>query len=64
MVVNISAVVLLGVIVLVLIRKTGLTVGSAIVCILFGFYLARTAAAPAIQTGVDTVTSWISSWRP
>lgn len=53
MAVSFSAVVLLGVIAFLLVRKAGLNIGHAIVCVLFGFFLAGTSAAPSIRDGVQ-----------
>jgi hypothetical protein len=51
MVLTVSGVVLLGIIVLLFFRKDGLKVSHAVVCSLFGFYLAGTAIAPSIHAG-------------
>ncbi|MES4903632.1 MULTISPECIES: hypothetical protein [unclassified Streptomyces] len=51
MILSISGVVLLGVIVFVFFRKDGLKASHAIICALFGFYLASTAIAPSIRAG-------------
>lgn len=53
MVVSLSLVVLLGVIVYLLVKKSGLKAGHAIVCALFGFFLAGSSAAPSIRDGVQ-----------
>ncbi|MFP3988123.1 hypothetical protein U9R90_11560 [Streptomyces sp. E11-3] len=49
MALSISAVVLFLVLVVVLIRKSGLKAGHAIVCVLLGFYLASSSVAPTIN---------------
>ncbi|SFC89789.1 hypothetical protein [Streptomyces aidingensis] len=51
MVLQVSGVVLLGVIVFLFFRKDALKPSHAIVCGLFGFYLAGTAVAPSIRAG-------------
>ncbi|WP_326594683.1 hypothetical protein [Streptomyces sp. NBC_01803] len=51
MILSVSGVVLLGVIVFLFFRKDGLKLSHAVVCSLFGFYLAGTAAAPSIEAG-------------
>ncbi|MEJ8632004.1 hypothetical protein [Streptomyces sp. MS2.AVA.5] len=61
MAVSISAVVLLGMIVFVLIRGGSVRLGPALACAGFGFFLASTGAAPTITDAIGTVTSWISS---
>lgn len=57
MVLSISGVVLLGIIVFLLFRKDGLKPSHAIVCALFGFYLAGTALAPGIKAGGASLAS-------
>jgi hypothetical protein len=59
MVLSISGVLLLGALVILLTRKSGLKVSHAIVCALFGFYLAGTSIAPNIRDGGDTLASII-----
>jgi hypothetical protein len=59
--VSISAVVLLGIVVFVLIRGGSVRLGPALACGLFGFFLASTGAAPLITDAIGTVTGWISS---
>ncbi|KRV47060.1 hypothetical protein AQ490_09910 [Wenjunlia vitaminophila] len=49
MALTVSVVVLLLVIVYLLIKKSGLNTGHAIVCVLLGFYLASSSAAPTID---------------
>ncbi|MFB7745389.1 hypothetical protein [Streptomyces sp. NPDC056132] len=61
MAVSISAVVLLAIIVVVLIRGGTVRLLPALVCAGFGFFLASTGAAPFITDAVSTVTGWISS---
>lgn len=61
MAVSISAVVLLGIVVFVLIRGGSVRVLPALACAGFGFFLASTGAAPLITDAVGTVTGWISS---
>ncbi|UED82782.1 hypothetical protein [Streptomyces profundus] len=51
MVLSVSGVVLLGVVVVLFFRKDGLKPTHALVCGLFGFYLAGTAMAPSIEAG-------------
>nr|WP_162934296.1 hypothetical protein [Streptomyces scabiei] len=61
MAVSISAVVLLGIVVFVLIRGGSVRLGHALACAGFGFFLAFTGAAPTITSAISTVTGWISS---
>ncbi|MDN0193868.1 DUF2304 family protein [Streptomyces sp. S.PNR 29] len=60
MAVSISAVVLLAVITFLLIKKGGLNAGHAIVCTLFGFYLASSSVAPTISQAVASLARMIS----
>jgi hypothetical protein len=59
--VSISAVVLLGIVVFVLIRGGSVRISHALACALLGFFLASTGAAPLINDAIGTVTGWISS---
>ena len=49
MALSISAVVLLAIIVFLLVKKSGLKAGHALVCVLLGFYLASSSVAPTIN---------------
>ncbi|MFB7107397.1 hypothetical protein, partial [Streptomyces hydrogenans] len=60
MAISFSAVLLLGIVLVVLIRGGSLKAGPAVVAVLFGFFLASTGAAPLINDAVSTVTGWIS----
>lgn len=62
MALSISAAVLLGIIVFVLIRGGSVRVGSALACTLFGFTLAATGLAPAINSGLASFAGLISSF--
>jgi hypothetical protein len=55
MVLSVSGLLLLGVIVFLFFRKDGLKISHAVVCGLFGFYLAGTAVAPSIQAGGESL---------
>jgi hypothetical protein len=46
---SISAVVLFLIIVVLLVQKSGLKAGHAVVCVLLGFYLASSSIAPTIN---------------
>ncbi|MFH0245348.1 hypothetical protein ACGRHY_23675 [Streptomyces sp. HK10] len=61
MVLSISGVLLLGVIVFLFFRKDNLKLSHAIVCALFGFYLAGSAIAPGIQAGGATLANLIGN---
>ncbi|MGP3982615.1 hypothetical protein [Streptomyces sp. KR80] len=59
MALSISAVVLLAIIVFLLIRKSGLKAGHAVVCMLLGFYLASSSIAPTINELTTNVAGMI-----
>lgn len=50
MIVSVSAALFLAVIVIVLLRQRAVGIGSALACATFGFCLASTGIAPAIET--------------
>jgi hypothetical protein len=60
MIVSVSAVVALAALVLVLWRYAGLRPWHAVVCVLFGFFLASTSAAPHIRDGARAVAHFLS----
>ncbi|WP_369197178.1 hypothetical protein [Streptomyces djakartensis] len=61
MALSISAVVLLAIIVFLLIKKSGLKGGHAIVCMLLGFYLASSTVAPTISELTNNIAGMIGS---
>ncbi|MEE1939222.1 hypothetical protein V1L54_07315 [Streptomyces sp. TRM 70361] len=61
MALSISAVVLLAIIVFLLIKKSGLKTGHALVCMLLGFYLASSTVAPTISELTSNVAGMIGS---
>lgn len=61
--ISISAVVLLGILVFILVKKSGLNAAHAIVCILFGFFLASTSMAPSINRFVTGIADMIGQIR-
>ncbi|GGY01008.1 hypothetical protein ABZ499_03050 [Streptomyces sp. NPDC019990] len=61
MALSISAVVLLAIIVFLLIKKSGLKAGHAIVCMLLGFYLASSTVAPTISELTSNIAGMIGS---
>ncbi|AGK79820.1 MULTISPECIES: hypothetical protein [Streptomyces] len=61
MALSISAVVLLAIIVFLLIRKSGLKGGHAVVCMLLGFYIASSSVAPTISDLTSNVAGMIGS---
>ncbi|MFB6790233.1 hypothetical protein ACIQWB_36895 [Streptomyces olivaceus] len=62
MALSISAAVLLGIIVFVLLKGGYVRAGSALVCALFGFTLATTGLAPTINSGLASLAGLISSF--
>ncbi|MER6499422.1 hypothetical protein ABT218_08530 [Streptomyces sp. NPDC001455] len=63
MALSISAVVLLAIVVFLLIRKSGLKAGHAVVCALLGFYLASSSIAPSIANLTTNVAGMIGSLK-
>ncbi|MFD7429870.1 hypothetical protein [Streptomyces sp. NPDC059814] len=63
MALSISAVVLLAIVVFLLIRKSGLKGGHAVVCMLFGFYLASSSIAPTISEVTTNVAGMIGGLK-
>ncbi|MET8955486.1 hypothetical protein [Streptomyces sp. NPDC004533] len=61
MAISISAVVLLGIIAFVLLRRGSVRIWPALTCTGFGFFLASTSAAPTITDAIGAITGWISS---
>ena len=61
MALSISAVVLLAVIVFILVKKSGLKAPHAVVCVLLGFYLASSTAAPTISELTTNIAGVIES---
>ncbi|CAM5479811.1 MULTISPECIES: hypothetical protein [Streptomyces] len=61
MALSISAVVLLAIIVFLLIKKSGLKGGHAVVCVLLGFYLASSTVAPTINELTTNIAGMIGS---
>jgi hypothetical protein len=62
--VSIPLVALLGAVVFVAWRYMGLKVWQVILCLLFGFFLAATTAAPEISRLVTVLVQWLTSSKP
>jgi hypothetical protein len=60
MTVSMPLVAILGVAVYVIWRYMGLRVWHAAVCLLFGFFLAATTAAPEIRQVVRAIVRWLT----
>ncbi|GGZ84266.1 hypothetical protein ABT144_21870 [Streptomyces sp. NPDC002039] len=63
MALSISAVVLLAIVVFLLVRRSGLKAGHAVVCVLLGFYLASSTIAPTLSQLTSNVASMISGLK-
>ncbi|MEV6807304.1 hypothetical protein ACH4NF_27465 [Streptomyces sp. NPDC017248] len=63
MALSISAVVLLAIIVFLLIKKSGLKGGHAVICVLLGFYLASSTVAPTIKELTTNVAGMIGNLK-
>ncbi|MDF4253608.1 MULTISPECIES: hypothetical protein [unclassified Streptomyces] len=63
MALSISAVVLLAIIVILLVRKSGLKAGHAVICMLLGFYLASSSMAPTINDLTSNVAGMIGELK-
>ncbi|MBL3665703.1 hypothetical protein JL475_06760 [Streptomyces sp. M2CJ-2] len=61
MALSISVVVLLAIIVFLLIKKSGLKTGHAVVCMLLGFYMASSTIAPTISELTTNIAGMIGS---
>ena len=61
MLLSVSAVLLFGIATLLLLRYRALTVGSAIVPALFGFYLASTGIAPTVNHTLTNLAHTLAS---
>lgn len=64
MTVSIPLVAILGAGVFVAYRYMGLKVWQAVLCLLFGFLLAATTAAPEIRNMMSAVVQWLGGSRP
>jgi hypothetical protein len=62
--VSVPLVVILGAIVLMACRYMGLRVWQAILCLLFGFFIAATVAAPEIRNLVTAIVQGLTSSQP
>jgi hypothetical protein len=58
---SVSAVLLLAVIVVLLVRRAGLNLMHALVCVLFGFYLSGSNLAPTIDDFTSSIADMISN---
>ena len=63
MALSISSVVLLAIIVFLLVKKSGLNPGHAVVCVLLGFYLASSTIAPTISELTTNIAGMIGNLK-
>ncbi|MCW5253266.1 MULTISPECIES: hypothetical protein [unclassified Streptomyces] len=63
MALSISAVVLLAIIVFLLVKKSGLKTGHAVICMLLGFYLASSTIAPTISELTSNIAGMIGNLK-
>ncbi|MEO3975945.1 hypothetical protein [Streptomyces sp. CAU 1734] len=63
MALSISVVLLLAIVVFLLIRKSGLKGGHAVICMLLGFYLASSSIAPTISDLTSNVAGMIGDFK-
>ncbi|KMS74428.1 membrane protein [Streptomyces viridochromogenes] len=63
MALSISFVLVLGIVVVLMVRSKSVKPGPAIVCVLFGFFLASTSIAPNINRFVTGVADMIGQIR-
>ncbi|MFF9644794.1 DUF2304 family protein [Kitasatospora aureofaciens] len=63
MAMNVSAAVLMLVIVVVMVRRAGLKLSHAIVCALLGFYLASSSIAPSISQVTTNLAGMINGLK-
>jgi hypothetical protein len=57
---SVSAVLLFAILVIILVKKSGLKAMHAVICVLFGFYLASSNLAPTINDLTSSVAGMIS----
>lgn len=60
MILTLSAVILLGALVVMLVRYAGLLLWHASVCVLFGFLLAASSLAPYIRSAIGLLTRFLA----
>ncbi|MCX4966541.1 hypothetical protein OHA98_17185 [Streptomyces sp. NBC_00654] len=64
MAVSISLVLLMLILAVIFLRNGGLKISHALVCALFGFFLAGTSMAPTIQEGIVATANVVGSLNP
>ncbi len=61
MAMTVSLVLLLAILLAILLRSGYVRFGSALVCALFGFFLASTGIAPTVNHAVASVIGWLNT---
>ncbi|NYI06382.1 hypothetical protein [Allostreptomyces psammosilenae] len=61
MALSVSAVLVFGILLFLLIRRSGLNVWHALVGVLFGFFLAGSSLGPGIQDGANGLAGFLAS---
>ncbi|MFG2884097.1 hypothetical protein ACGFYV_17665 [Streptomyces sp. NPDC048297] len=64
MAVSMSVVLLLLVIAVIFMRNGALKISHAVVCMLFGFFMASTSMAPTIQSGLTATAQLMGGLKP
>lgn len=58
--VTVSLIAILGLLLFVALKLRSATTGAVVIAVLFGFYLARTGAAPSVDDTVTSITDAIT----
>lgn len=61
---SISIVLLLVIVAVIILRNGAMKLSHALVCVLLGFLLAGTGAAPTIHNGISATANLVSSLNP
>jgi hypothetical protein len=64
MAVSMSVVLLLLIIAVIFMRNGALKISHAVVCMLFGFFMASTSMAPTIQSGLTATAQLVGGLKP
>ena len=55
----VAVAVLLGALLVLLVQTRQVRLGSAVVCVLFGFVLGITPAGPSVQAALESTGTWV-----
>jgi hypothetical protein len=61
MTISVPLIAIFGIGVFIAYRYLGLRVWQALVCLIFGFLLAATTAAPEIRTAMTAIVQWLTA---